>query len=66
MKEITPEYLRCALGSCPAVFEADKDHLVIIGSTKLTPEQKKEIQSRVGEDEFAIIIRREFFKELKT
>jgi hypothetical protein len=21
MKEITPEYLRCALGSCPSVFE---------------------------------------------
>jgi hypothetical protein len=64
MREITPKKLRCAFGSCPGVFEVDEENLLIIGK-ELPPELKEKIQSRVGEGEYAIVIPREFFSELK-
>lgn len=64
MKEITPAHLRCAIGTCSAVYEVDGDDLLVIGK-KITSELNEKIQSRVGEDEFAILINREFFNELQ-
>ena len=45
LKEITPQHLRCPAGDCPAVYDAG-DELVIIG--------------KVGPDEFAVRIRKEY------
>jgi hypothetical protein len=65
MKEITPTNLRCAIGTCPAVYEVDKDNLLVVGK-KITSELNEEIRPRVGDDEFAILINREFFRELQA
>jgi hypothetical protein len=64
MKEITPAHLRCAIGTCPAVYEVDGDDLLVVGK-KITSELNEKIQSRVGEGEFAVLINREFFSELQ-
>lgn len=64
MREITPKKLRCAWGSCPGVFEIDDENLLIVGK-ELTPELKEQIGSRVGKGEYAIIIKKVFFSELK-
>ena len=63
MKEITPAHLRCAIGSCPGVYEIDGGDLVIVGK-KLSAELKQKIEERVGEDEYAIVIKRDFFENL--
>ena len=64
MRELTPKRLQCAFGTCPGVFEVDEENLLIVGK-ELTPELKEKIQSRVGDGEYAIVIRKEFFSELK-
>lgn len=58
--EVTPEALKCALtAACPAVFEtaAEPRMLLIIGK-KPSAELLAEIEGRVGEDEYAIVIDR--------
>jgi hypothetical protein len=64
MKELTPLHLRCTFGGCPGIYEADDKNFVIIGK-ELTPEQKREIGERIGEGEYAIVIRREYLKGLE-
>lgn len=64
MKEITPKHLRCAIGSCPGVYEIDDGNLLIIGKN-ITTELDEKIQSKIGKDEFAVLINREFFSELQ-
>jgi hypothetical protein len=62
-KEWTPEKLRCWMGQCPGVLELQDGRLLIIGK-KTNSQLTKEIASRVGDDEYAIVIDREFFAEL--
>jgi hypothetical protein len=83
MKNLTPDHLRCAFGTCPAVYDVTPEHLkcvvqascpsvsaigdgqmlLIIGK-KPSPELLAEIEGRVGEDEYAIVIGREYFANL--
>lgn len=74
--EITPAHLKCTtFSSCPAVYEVEmKDitpehlscggDLLIIGK-KPGPEFAEQLKGKVGDDEVALIIAREFFSELK-
>ena len=64
MKEITPKHLRCTIGACPGVFEVEGNDLIVIGK-KISSALNEEIGSRVGEDEFAVRISRDFFSELQ-
>jgi hypothetical protein len=64
MREITPKRLFCAVGTCPSVFEVDEHNVVIVGQ-KLTPEMKKKIGYKIGENEYAILIRKEYIREVE-
>ena len=64
MKEITPKHLMCGPGSCPSIFEVDQDNIVVVGKT-LSAEMMEEIEYKIGKGEFAVLIKKEFFKELK-
>lgn len=62
-EEITPAHLRCVPCSCPAVYTLSDGDLLIIGK-QLSPELFKEIEGKVGADEFAVRISPEFFEHL--
>jgi hypothetical protein len=64
MKERTPKHLRCTIGACPGVYEVEGGNLLVIGK-KITSELKDKIKSKVGDDEFAVLISRDFFVELQ-
>jgi hypothetical protein len=63
LEEITPSHLRCGIASCPGVYATDNDDLVVIGK-RLSEGLAAQIGHRVGEDEYAIVIGREFFQNL--
>jgi hypothetical protein len=53
--DLTPSKFRCTIGACPAVFQAANGQFVIIGK-KLPSNLEKELESRIGSDEWAIVI----------
>ncbi len=55
MKETTPSPYRCASGMCPATFDLEDGKVLIIGK-KAASSLLKEIEGRVGEDEYAIVV----------
>jgi len=62
-EELTPSALRCSIGACPAVFSLDDGNLLIVGK-KLSPELAKETEGKVSDDEHAIVLSPDFFKDL--
>lgn len=63
MRELTPKHLMCGIGSCPSIFEIDEENIVVVGK-ELSPEMREKISFKVGDNENAVIIRKEFFAEL--
>jgi hypothetical protein len=63
LTEITPAHLRCTFGGCPAVFESNSEELVIIGK-KADLALMQKLEGRIADDEYAIVIRREFFENI--
>ena len=61
--ELTPVHLRCIPASCPAVYAAGDD-LIIIGK-QLDKDMLLEISGKVGHDEYAVRISKEFFPNLE-
>lgn len=59
----TPLALRCAPLHCPAVYELKDGRILVIGK-KTSPQLSQEIQAKVGPDEHAVVIDRNFFTEL--
>lgn len=62
-EEITPAHLRCVPASCPAVYTLSDGDLLIIGK-QLCRELYKEVEGKVGADEFAVRISPDFFRHL--
>jgi hypothetical protein len=60
-KDLTPEHLRCCLGTCPGVYEIDADTVLVVARIA-TPDELGNIP--VGDDEVAGVIRKEFFGRL--
>ena len=59
----TPLALRCGPFNCPAVYELRDGNILIVG--KQTDLQlSREIEGKVGPDEHAVVISRNFFSEL--
>jgi hypothetical protein len=61
--EITPSHLRCFQASCPAVFTLSDGNLLVIGK-KPSDELRKQVEGKVADDEFAVVLSPEFFKNL--
>jgi hypothetical protein len=61
--EITPHHLRCFPASCPAVFTLSDGNLLIIGK-KPSEELQKQVKGKVGDDEYAVVLSPEFFKNV--
>ena len=61
--EITPSHLRCLPASCPAVFTLSDGNLLIIGK-KPSEELQKQVKGKVGDDEYAVVLSPEFFKNV--
>jgi hypothetical protein len=57
MRNLTPEHLRCAYGTCPAVYELEDGRLLIVGKWA-NSEMRGDVP--VGEDETAIVIDRAY------
>jgi hypothetical protein len=62
-EELTPSHLRCMPASCPAVFTLSDGNLLIIGK-KPSEELRKQVEGKVADDEFAVVLSPEFFKNL--
>jgi len=64
LKNITPEHMMCVVGSCPAIYETDRETIVIVG-TRFSPEDADILLSgQVAPHEEVIEIPRELLKEL--
>ena len=66
IREITPEGLRCVLGACPAVYESDSGTIVLIGRRLDALAVAELLPGKVGSDEVAVEIRREFLPGLRA
>jgi len=63
LTNITPKHLRCALGTCPAVFVLKDRRLVIVG--KQAPSDiLDELKGKVGSDETVSVISADFLKDV--
>lgn len=62
--EITPESLCCVIGTCPAVFETDSGSYVLIGKVVKDGDSAALLAGRIGPDEVAIEIPKEFLSRL--
>jgi hypothetical protein len=59
----TPLALRCGPFNCPAVYELKDGNILIVGK-KTDLQLEREIEGKVGPDEHAVVIARNFFTEL--
>jgi hypothetical protein len=63
MRDITPKKMRCAWGSCPAVYELDNDTVLIIGA-KPSSELGDALKGKVSPDEFAIVVSKQLLANI--
>jgi hypothetical protein len=54
-ENLTPASLRCSLGACPAIHRTSNGNFLIIGK-KPSQSLKKEIEGKVADDEWAIVV----------
>lgn len=65
IKEITPEAFLCHSSTCcPAVFETDKGSYLIVGK-KLDALAVKQLEGRIGDDEYVIEVSKGMIDGLK-
>jgi len=63
-KEITPAEFMCHTSSCcPAVYEVDNESYVIVGK-KLSAASLSAVKDRIGDDEYAIEVKRGMIDKL--
>jgi hypothetical protein len=63
--DVTPEHLQCAItASCPSVSTIGDGQMLLIVGQQPSPELLAEIEGRVGPDEAAIVISREYFANI--
>lgn len=65
INELTPTHLRCSWGGCPSVFALSDGQILIIGK-KPSPDIYSQVQEKVADDEFAIVINRDLLKNIKN
>lgn len=66
MKEITPEGFRCAMGSCPALYELDDGRVLVVGE-RATPQMLARLieAGRISPiTEYGVIVERGMLGEL--
>lgn len=63
--DLTPNEYKCSYAGCPAVYDTGDGNLLLIGK-KLPYDLENEIKHKVGEDEWAIIIRRDMLANVPT
>jgi hypothetical protein len=63
-EEITPSHLRCFAGSCPGVYTLSDGNLLIIGK-KPSDAIHKQVEAKVADDEFAVVLSPEFFQNIE-
>jgi hypothetical protein len=59
IRELTPTAMRCIFGQCPALFETDRETLIVIGRVLEDPTI---LEGRIGKGEVAIEVPRNLFK----
>jgi hypothetical protein len=64
LKEITPEYLRCVIGTCPAVYETDRGTYILIGKVVKSADIGSSLAERIGPDETVVEIPKELVSNL--
>ena len=62
-EELTPAHLRCSWGGCPAVYSLSDGKLLVIGK-KPAEDLAAQIEGKVADDEFAVVLGPEFFQNL--
>jgi hypothetical protein len=55
IRDITPSHLRCSIGACPAIYASEDGNLIVVGK-KPTKDVLRQLEGKVGEDEFVVII----------
>lgn len=64
LTEITPESMRCIIGSCPAVYETDRGTIVLIGKRLDSRTMAQLLPGKVAPHEEAIEVSRELLLDL--
>ncbi len=64
-EEITPTHLRCMPASCPAVYTLSDGNLLIIGK-KPSEDLSRQVQEKIADDEFAVVLSPEYFEHVNT
>ena len=64
--EITPQSFRCALISCPSVFETDSGNYIIVGKKLNLKEVSQEVKNKIGDDEIAVEVPKGLLDELNS
>ncbi|MDQ8699258.1 hypothetical protein [Hyphomicrobium sp. LHD-15] len=65
LTEITPHELRCGIGACPSVYEFEDGSLLIVGTRASEADLAMLPDGKVGADEFAVKLSRQYFSSLK-
>ena len=64
MKEITPDRYRCGFTEeCSAAFQLEDGRILLIGK-KADSSTLNEISGRIGVDEYAVILERDFLESV--
>lgn len=64
--EITPPSFRCALISCPSVFETDSGTYIIVGKKLDLKEVPQVVKSKIGDGEIAVEVPKGLLDELNS
>lgn len=65
LRNITPEPMRCVIGSCPAIHETDRGTFVIIGRRLDAASVAELLPGKVAAHEEAIEISRKLLSEIQ-
>jgi hypothetical protein len=64
-QELTPAHLRCSWGGCPSVFSLSDGQILIIGK-KPSLDLYSQVQHKVADDEFAIVVSCDLLQNVKN
>lgn len=64
LRELTPQVLRCGIGSCPAIFETTNGTYILVGKQVAPAILAQELAGRIAPGEFAVEVPRELLCDL--
>lgn len=64
LREITPEHMRCIIGSCPAIYETNRGTYILIGHKLNLKKIDSNLKNKISSHENAIEVPQELLKNI--